>query len=212
MKRCKQCGRFSLFGYPQYQDGLCPSCWEAYMERKIAFHEMRKPVHESYFQLDNQFRSFRITTMTKSDFESFYAVGLDLLNLLPQYVVMIHNDETSTPESSYFYENVPIKLLDYCCRFGEFEKGNYILEFMAHSNVFRKSFFKEQFNLFHQRCRAIRCVSDYISRNDETSKNIVIKNLPFVEKDDLLWAMRFYKGFSVRKDGSKYFVSLCDIA
>ena len=178
----------------------------------VAFHEMQQPIQSAYVVLDNKFRSFHITTMTTHDFGIFYDTGIELLKLLPQYVPMIRRDaELHDYDALYFYENVPIKLLDYCCRFGEIEKGRLVLSLMDNNKVFREEFFSEQFNLFYAREQAIRCAKDYLSRNGETAKTVMIKEMPYVEKEYLQWAMRFYKGFSVRKDGSKYFVSLCDI-
>lgn len=212
MARCKKCGKFSLFGFNKYQHGMCDKCYRKHMSELSSFSKMKRPVQSSYVDLDNKFRSFRITTMTKREFESFYSVGIKLLELLPQYVPMVRRDaELHDYDALYFYENVPIKLLDYCCRFGEVEKGHLVISFMDKSKVFRQEFFMEQSSLFYQREQAVRCAKDYLSRNGETAKTVMIKEMPYVEKEHLQWAMRFYKGFSVRKDGSKYFVSLCDI-
>lgn len=212
MARCKQCGKFSLFGFNKYQHGMCEKCYRTHMNELSAFSEMKRHIQSEYVNLDNKFRSYRITTMTKREFESFYFVGIKLLELLPQYVPMIRRDEELHDDDAlYFYENIPIKLLDYCCRFGEIEKGNRVISFIDKPSIFRQEFFVEQANLFFQREQAVRCAKDYLSRNGETAKAVMITEMPYVEKEPLQWAMRFYKGFSARKDGSKYIVSLCDI-
>lgn len=212
MARCKQCRKFSLFGFNKYHYGLCDKCYRKYMSELSSFSEMKRPIQSAYVDLDNKFRSFRITSMTKLEFDRFYDVGIDLLDLLPQYVPMVQRDaELHDYDALYFYENIPIKLLDYCCRFGEYERGYRLISMMDRLKVFRPEFFIEQAELFGNREQAVRCLKDYLYRKGETAKTVMIKEIPYVEKEHLQWAMRFYKGFTVRKDGSKYFVSLCDI-
>lgn len=209
MARCKRCRKFSLFGFEKYQDGMCRKCWNAWMDERSAFHEMQRPIHEAYFQLDNKFRSFRITSMSKHDFEEFYSIGIELLKIIPQYVPMMRREEELCDlDAANFYENIPIKLLDYCCRFGEIEKGHRVISILSGQSVYLPEFCIEQSNLFYKRERAVRCAVDLLKRKGELSKPEIIKEISYVEKEDLQWAMRFYKGFATRKEGSKYYVSI----
>lgn len=170
------------------------------------------PSQNSYVDLDNKFRSFRITRMTRSDFLNFHSVGMSMLEIIPDYMPDVWNEEKSNGLSlSRFHENIPEKLLDYACRFGEWDSGRSIFPYLENRNIYSDDYSRSLINSFLSRERSVFLVSRLLNQNGEMSKNDIIKALHDEPTEHIQWAMRFYKGFFVRKDGSKYFVSFCDI-
>lgn len=178
----------------------------------VEFNHASSSPLDHYTDLSNQFNRFRITTMTKKEFYQFYSIGVSMLEIIPNYMMSVWKTEKSLKLShSSFHKNIPEKLLDYCCRFGEWDMGRRIFPYLDNKNIYGVQFPRSLIKSFHSRERSVSLISRFLNQNGETSKVDVIRNHPNEKKEDLQWAMRYYKGFSSRKEGSKYFVSLCDI-
>lgn len=206
MARCSNCGK-SLF-LKRKIEGMCVDCWNGF-PASLTHHNRKLPVHEEFYPLNNRFSSFPVSDITREGLEELYVLGMRQFDLLPDLIIP-PDSKSLNPKYDLWHETIMNKLFEQCTRFGEWDMASRAISYSIEKSLYQRKYIKDKLLLLSAREKAVVRISAHLEQHGESPKDTILKVFPDIEREHLLWAMRFYKGFSSRKDGNKYFVRISD--
>lgn len=172
------------------------------------FNTYSQQILDEFWLHINAINEMRVTGMTSDDIDSLYAHALNVIKNLPEAFALFRESQPHFDDETTFHLIAIQKAIEQCMRFGKWEDASELIRIGEQTQELDRSFIATQKLLCSTRkeaceeiCKNLKCFGNAKKKKD------VLNDLPLVDREAALWAMRFYKGIQSFKDGSTYYVA-----